>query len=228
MFSDAGRTPTDTLEYAWLLEILLGDATGYVTPIQAEQLLHGLESLFTTMLESDYQLNPVYSNRVDPALPYKYEVTRFSLDLIDVYLVESGTALNVNLNPIRLSLCNSHSRDYASCLSAVIGDLKVKLFVNEASRIDIESTRNSTTANHERKTPTVTPKRAAASRTRTRAGMSSVSQAPSLSSLTKSTLSLNSAAPSYSISSFNSSPSSSRKSLASQNTLIEKSPSRGK
>ena len=124
MFSDEGRTRTDTLEYAWLLEILLGDTTGFVTPIQAEQLLHGLEALFTTLLESDYQLHPVFANRMDPALPYKYEVTRFSLDLIDVYLVESGTALNLNLNPIRLSVCNSHTSDYATCLSAIIGKHK--------------------------------------------------------------------------------------------------------
>src|SRR5690349_20553486 len=100
MFSDEGRVKTDTLEYAWLMEIILGNATGYVTPIQAEQLLHGLEALFTTVLESDYQLHPVFYNRMDPALPYKYEVTRFSLDCVDVYLVESGTALNINVELI--------------------------------------------------------------------------------------------------------------------------------
>lgn len=97
MFSDENRLKTDTLEYAWLLEILLGDVTGAVTPVQVEQLVHGLESVFILLFEDEYQLNPVYYDRVDPGLPYKYEVTRFSLDLIDLYLIESGTALNFNV-----------------------------------------------------------------------------------------------------------------------------------
>jgi hypothetical protein len=66
MFSDENRLKTDTLEYAWLLEILLGDLTGSLTPIQAEQLVHGVESLVTLLLENDYQLEPVFSNRCDP------------------------------------------------------------------------------------------------------------------------------------------------------------------
>ncbi|RMZ92833.1 hypothetical protein BpHYR1_052404, partial [Brachionus plicatilis] len=98
MFSDEERLKTDTLEYAWLLEILLGDVTGAVTPVQVETLLHGLESLLLLLFEDEYQLKPVYWNRTDPGLPYKYEVTRFSLDLIDIYLVESGTALNFNVS----------------------------------------------------------------------------------------------------------------------------------
>lgn len=101
MFSDEERLKTDTLEYAWLLEILLGDVTGAVTPVQVETLLHGLESLFLLLFEDEYQLKPVYWNRIDPGLPFKYEVTRFSLDLIDIYLVESGTALNFNVSMIK-------------------------------------------------------------------------------------------------------------------------------
>lgn len=113
MFSDENRLKTDTLEYAWLLEILLGDLTGSITPVQTEQLVHGVESLVTLLLENDYQLEPVYADRIDPGLPFKYEVVRFSLDLIDLYLVECATALNFNLHPIRMSTCNSHTNDYA-------------------------------------------------------------------------------------------------------------------
>ena len=98
MFSDEGRLRTDGLEYAWLIEILMGELTGSITPMHTEQLVHGLETLVTLLLESDYQLNAVFADRIDPALPFKYEVTRFSLDLIDIYLVESGTALNFNVN----------------------------------------------------------------------------------------------------------------------------------
>ena len=98
MFSDEGRLKTDTLEYAWLLEILLGDVTGSLTPVQAEQVIHALESLFTLVLENEHQLHPVFYDRVDPGLPFKYEVTRFSIDLIDIYFVECGTALNLQVS----------------------------------------------------------------------------------------------------------------------------------
>jgi hypothetical protein len=135
MFSDENRLKTDTLEYAWLLEILLGDVTGALTPIQAEQLVHGVESLVTLLLENDYQLEPVFADRTDPGLPFKYEVVRFSLDLIDLYLVECATALNFNLRPIRLSTCNSHTNEYAKGLSAAVGQFALKMFINEASRL---------------------------------------------------------------------------------------------
>ena len=101
MFSDEDRLKTDTLEYAWLLEILLGDVTGSLTFIHAEQIVHGLETLILSlMLENEFQIHSVFSDREDPGLPYKYEVTRFSLDLVDVYFVESGTALNFNVRKI--------------------------------------------------------------------------------------------------------------------------------
>ena len=139
MFSDEDRLKTDTLEYAWLLEILLGDVTGSLTFIQAEEVVHGLETLITLLLENEFQIHSVFTDRVDPGLPYKYEVTRFSLDLVDIYFVESGTALNFNLFPVRLSICNSHTNDYAKGLSACIGGLKLILFINEASRYENDS-----------------------------------------------------------------------------------------
>jgi len=116
MFSDEERLKTDSLEYAWLLEILLGDITGSINPIQTQQLVHCLETILTTIIEKEYSLEPVYSNREDPSLPWKYEVTRFSIDLIDIYMIESGTALNINLYPVRLSICNSHTKEYAKGL----------------------------------------------------------------------------------------------------------------
>jgi len=134
MFSDEGRIKTDTLEYAWLLEIFLGDITGSVTPVQTQQLVHSLETILTLVMDSEYELEPVFVDRVDPGLPFKYEVVRFSIDMIDIYLVELGTALNVNLYPVRLGLCNSHTDDYAKGLSACVDVLQLKLFLNEASR----------------------------------------------------------------------------------------------
>jgi hypothetical protein len=120
MFSDEGRIKTDTLEYAWLLEILLGEVRANLTPVQAEQLVHGLESLFLLMFEDDHQLKPVYSDRIDPGLPYKYEITRFSIDCIELRLIESGVALCLYLYPVRLCMCDLHTIDYAKALTASI------------------------------------------------------------------------------------------------------------
>ncbi|RMZ94796.1 hypothetical protein BpHYR1_010760 [Brachionus plicatilis] len=43
------------------------------------------------------------------------------------------------LHPVRMSVCNSHTRDYAKGLSACVGQFFLKLFINEASRIDPEN-----------------------------------------------------------------------------------------
>lgn len=134
MFSDEQRIKTDALEYCWNLEILLGDITGSITPIQTQQLVHCIETIIVLVMDTEYGLEPVYPTRIDPALPYKYEIVRFSIDLIDLYMLEQGTALNINSNPIRLSLCNSHTDDYAKGLSACIDNIQLKLFLNEASR----------------------------------------------------------------------------------------------
>ena len=97
MFSDEGRVKTDTLEYAWLLEILLGDITGHVTPAQTTQVVNALELALKLILEDQFSFEPVFADRVDPGLPFKYEVTRFSIDSIDLFLVECATALNLKV-----------------------------------------------------------------------------------------------------------------------------------
>ena len=144
MFSDKGRLKTDSLEYAWLLEILLGDITGSINPVQTQQIVHCLETMLTLIVEKEYSLEPVFLNRVDPSMPWKYEVTRFSIDLVDIYMIESGTALNINLFPVRLSICNSHTKEYAKGLSACAKTVRLKLFVNEASRGSGDETGSST------------------------------------------------------------------------------------
>ena len=40
----------------------------------------------------------------------KYRMTRVSVDLVELYLVESGVALEVQLYPLRLSTCNLHGK----------------------------------------------------------------------------------------------------------------------
>ncbi len=145
MFSDFGRMKTDTLEYAWLMEILLGNINGYITPVQTEQLVRFLDTFLNLMIEKEYSLQPVYTDRTDPGLPFKYDVTRFSIDSIDVYLVECGTALGVKLFPLRLSQCNSHTNDYEKGLSIFISKVEIKQYLNEANRSAVHTSTVTTT-----------------------------------------------------------------------------------
>ena len=46
----------------------------------------------------------------------KYRMTRVSVDLVELYLVESGVALEVQLYPLRLSTCNLHGTYVHVCL----------------------------------------------------------------------------------------------------------------
>ena len=47
----------------------------------------------------------------------KYRMTRVSVDLVELYLVESGVALEVQLYPLRLSTCNLHGTYVCLCVS---------------------------------------------------------------------------------------------------------------
>lgn len=230
MFSDESRLKTDTLEYAWLLEILLGELTGSLTPVHAKQIVHGVESLVLLLIENDYQLEPVFVDRSDPGLPFKYEVVRFSLDLIDLYLVECATALNFNLRPIRMSTCNSHTNDYAKGLSAGVGEFSLRMFINEASRSTAAATPSSSDENHHhhhesggarrrgelKKTSTLANH--GESRLDSISNLSSSSSSVSLSSIDSSSLSSLSTTSSVSSSAFRSSPNMS--SSVGQNTIV--------
>ncbi|XP_048589365.1 transmembrane protein KIAA1109 homolog isoform X3 [Nematostella vectensis] len=59
----------------------------------------------------------------------KYRMTRVSLENVDVYIVETGVACNLEISPLRLATCNLHSAVPSSGLSAFLQAVKIRQFV---------------------------------------------------------------------------------------------------
>jgi len=126
MFSPTGRAiDEETVEYAWMIEAVLGQLTGRLTLPQLQNVVAGLESFLHLALDDENQLtrppkNPTRChhdniqvqcpssthNTVDPSLlvalcpsseDIKYRMTRFSADLIDITLVETGSAIGIQV-----------------------------------------------------------------------------------------------------------------------------------
>jgi hypothetical protein len=146
MFSSEGRAlDQETLEYAWLVEVLLGKLSGRLAAPHLENIVTSCETFILLALDIENSLRsphsflqchhgnnqfecPVenglelYENETPPeGLPpsspsdnepsdhqllrvcptpedIKYKMVRLSVDAIDVYLVEAGTALSLWVN----------------------------------------------------------------------------------------------------------------------------------
>ena len=125
MFSAAGRAlDEETLEYSWIIEAILGQLTGRLTLPQLEQIIAGLEAFIHLALDDENQLSrpksqtPCHHGASQLACSYsapnlseahclgsvcptaeeiKYKMTRVSVDLIDITMVETGTALGLQV-----------------------------------------------------------------------------------------------------------------------------------
>lgn len=115
-FSIDGRAlEEETIEYAWLLEIQLGKLSGKLTVPQLYHIVSGLETFLMLAIDAESELRPpkalrhchhgVPSNqcahtkeeikyRCPTSEDIKYRMTRVAIDAIDLYLIESGTALH--------------------------------------------------------------------------------------------------------------------------------------
>ncbi|XP_066144647.1 bridge-like lipid transfer protein family member 1 isoform X4 [Euwallacea fornicatus] len=59
----------------------------------------------------------------------KYKLVRVAIDAADLWLVESGTALQLWLSPVRLASCNLHGKQVSSGLSCIIFSLSLRQLV---------------------------------------------------------------------------------------------------
>ncbi|KAI5719668.1 hypothetical protein M8J76_013196 [Diaphorina citri] len=142
MFSDTGRSlDQETLEYAWQLEIQLGKLSGKFTSPQLYHVITGLETLVLLITDPESKLQaprlppechhgipPLTCPESDADGKYrcpsgddiKYRMTRVCIDAIDLYLIESGTALNLWASPLRLATCNLHGNHVKAGVTAVL------------------------------------------------------------------------------------------------------------
>lgn len=152
MFSNEGRTlDEETLEYGWLLEIQLGKLSGKMTIPQLCHVVTSLETFLMLTVDTENELRPpktlrychhgVPSNlcahtkdeikyRCPSSEDIKYRMTRVAIDAIDLYLIESGTALHTWISPIRVSTCNLHGQKVKSGITGLVSTILIRHFVS--------------------------------------------------------------------------------------------------
>ncbi|XP_030565020.1 transmembrane protein KIAA1109 homolog isoform X2 [Drosophila novamexicana] len=170
MFSNEGcALDEDTLEYSWLVEVQLGKLTGKLTLPQLVNVVTGLETLVLLAIDPENCLKSpktvrnchhgVPSNlcphtkeenkyKCPSAEDIKYKMTRVSVDAVDVYLIESGTALHAWISPIRLANCNLHGQRVKSGISGLLPSILLRLFMLHAGNAPNSSYNTNTTGSN--------------------------------------------------------------------------------
>lgn len=168
MFSDEGRSlDEETIEYAWLIEIQLGKLSGKLTTPQLYHLVTSLETLFllvqddeNTLRSPDRPRTCVHGTDVNPCTHYegkkpvncpstdeiKYRMTRVSLDAVDLFLIESGTAMHMWLSPVRVASCNLHGHRVKSGISGLLAVVQIRQFICTVNSHSNHSNTNTNTS----------------------------------------------------------------------------------
>ncbi|RWS26602.1 uncharacterized protein B4U80_02673, partial [Leptotrombidium deliense] len=151
MFSGLNRPLTsETLEYAWLVEVQIGRIVGRLTLPQIHHLVSGLETFVFQVMQEDSSLQPplpyhkcvhdliqsdcIETDRLNNKFcPYseniKYRMVRVSVNSIDICVAEANTALSLELHPIRISTCNLHSCHSSSGVTLLIENISLRHFM---------------------------------------------------------------------------------------------------
>ncbi|PZC85968.1 hypothetical protein B5X24_HaOG214333 [Helicoverpa armigera] len=149
-FSDTNRTvEEDTVEYAWMMELQLGQLTGRLTLPQLYQIISSLETFLLLICDSENELVPpnparqchhglnnVMCAETDLTLKYrcptaneiKYKMIRVAIDLIDIYIADSNTTLQTWISPVRLSFCNLHGSGFGTGVTGLLPNIKLALY----------------------------------------------------------------------------------------------------
>ena len=146
MFSELDRPlDSDTLEYAWLIEIQCGSLIGKISAPQLFDVVISLETFVYLLVDKENVLkNPrpykicqhnvsqkecQYSTSEVPCSgeeDVKYKLVRFSSDYIDLNIVEKSSALRLQLCPLRFATCNLHGRQTKRGVTALIKQVLIQ------------------------------------------------------------------------------------------------------
>ncbi|XP_066575926.1 bridge-like lipid transfer protein family member 1 isoform X4 [Amia ocellicauda] len=162
MFSAEGLPlGSDSLEYAWLIDVQAGALTAKVTMPQLASLLEWGETFVFHVVSREFQLErpkPVVicQHGVDRRIcesklacvpghcrtseELKYTMTRLSVDGADLFIVEHGCAANIKTNAIRLANCNLHNQAVGEGVSAVVQDVQIRQYIEqqESCRLGVQ------------------------------------------------------------------------------------------
>ncbi|KAL4710254.1 hypothetical protein ACJJTC_003534 [Scirpophaga incertulas] len=171
-FSDTNRTvEEDTIEYAWMMELQLGQLTGRLTLPQMYQIVSSLETFLLLICDSENELIPpnplkychhgmstVLCPETDVTLKYrcpttneiKYRMIRVAIDLIDVYFADTNTTLQTWLSPVRLSFCNLHGTGFGTGVTALLPNLKFNLYTQTNMQTNVHHHSNGSSSSQSR------------------------------------------------------------------------------
>nr|XP_027205737.1 transmembrane protein KIAA1109-like [Dermatophagoides pteronyssinus] len=162
MFSGLDRPlQSETLEYAWLVDVEVGEIGGRITMDQLMQIIVPLETFLFQIFQLDLDLqspNPFYkclhdrhqnecpesdliANRLCPyPEDVKYRLVRVDFDKIDLFLIESNVTINLSNPSIRLATCNLHVRNEFDGFTLLVSNLMIRQFVSLLSMKDLGRT----------------------------------------------------------------------------------------
>ncbi|XP_053399583.1 bridge-like lipid transfer protein family member 1 isoform X2 [Mercenaria mercenaria] len=142
---------SETLEYAWLVEAVVGDLSGRLTSPQIQNIVEFVQTFIMLVEDSEnslqravsYQLcqhmvpqhkckklQPLYNIPCPSSEDIKYRMTRASVDSLNIYLVESGSALNVQVFPVRLATCNLHGENTRAGITGLVEHISLKQYIS--------------------------------------------------------------------------------------------------
>ena len=154
MFSELERPlGSDTLEYAWLMELQCGNLVGKITVPQLHHIVSSVETLiYLTVDKENVMKHPrpykvcqhnarqteCIESQEDVLCPtvedVKYTMLRFSVDLLDVHLVESGTAMRLQACPVRLATCNLHGQQTNQGVTAIVNSVQLHQYISSNTK----------------------------------------------------------------------------------------------
>ncbi|XP_035682681.1 transmembrane protein KIAA1109-like [Branchiostoma floridae] len=154
MFSDKDRPlGSDTLEYAWLVQLQLGEISGKITPPHIETIVDVLETalfLFDAS-ESDFMRPLPYEfcqhDNPQPSCPHKddypfpcpteflvkYKMLTLEVQKVDLFVVESGCACQLQTSSLHISNCNLHSPKVKEGITVAIPELQLHQYITQTS-----------------------------------------------------------------------------------------------
>ncbi|CAH8459783.1 unnamed protein product [Schistosoma turkestanicum] len=137
----------ESLEYAWLLELTVGQLTGQLSAPKLSCLIQCLKEFIFSAVDSENQLisskafelcqhgrpqqlcpfwYKICSDTLCPTdMQLKYRMLRLTIDGIDLSIVENRNCLSIQCDPIRMAHCNIHGATHCDGMFALIPDIRL-------------------------------------------------------------------------------------------------------
>uniref|UniRef100_T1KK05 Bridge-like lipid transfer protein family member 1 C-terminal domain-containing protein n=1 Tax=Tetranychus urticae TaxID=32264 RepID=T1KK05_TETUR len=158
MFSGLDRPlDSETLEYAWLIEVHLGEIAGRLSLPQFQQVFVGFETLALQVMQEDCSLQPptpyqkclhdmvqslcpkTQASGDNKMCPYsedlKYRMVRIDLDSIQLFFTDVNTVLALELDQIKFCTCNIHSCHTSSGMTALFKEITLHHYISMSSSL---------------------------------------------------------------------------------------------